>query len=120
MKFKIGFKLIAGFIGVAFVSLIIGIISFIYLNNIKASDDNMYYHMTEPISYLISITESYQRIRVNLREIVLSENEAEAQTYIDKINGYKATLNDNLTLYEKTILTEAHKKIFIDFSIFLN
>jgi methyl-accepting chemotaxis protein len=71
---KISAKLFFGFSLVLIGALAIGAVGILNLQTIAANSETMYAHMTEPIAELSQIATSFQRIRVNLRDIILTDD----------------------------------------------
>jgi len=111
---KIGVKLIIGFLIVAFIAGAIGAVGVINIRNIDALDTKLYETMTVPLGEMVIIAESYQRMRGNVKDILLSTSEAEIKDYETRIKERNEEFNNNLVSFEKTLLTEEGKKLTSD------
>ena len=72
-KMKLGPKLIAGFLVVSLIAAIIGIVGIVNLKNLANADTLLYSKVTLPIGNMLKITESFQRIRINLRDLAMQQ-----------------------------------------------
>jgi methyl-accepting chemotaxis protein len=115
MAFKLRTKLLAGFLVVAAIAGVIGSIGIVNMINIDNKDTLMYTNMTVPITNLLYITEYFQRVRINLRELLLAKTESEIREIEKAIDGYSEQIVDNANKFEKSILTEAGKQEFNHF-----
>ncbi|RPI74257.1 MAG: methyl-accepting chemotaxis protein [Desulfobacteraceae bacterium] len=112
---KMGVKLISSFLIVAVIAAIIGIFGIINIKKIDNADTMLYEKMTLPLGYLGDIAVAFQRIRINVRDLLDSKTQEEMQKSIDMINELGKTTDDNAGKYEKTILTDEGKKLFDTF-----
>lgn len=112
---KIGTQLIIGFLAVALLSGVVGGIGIINLNSIAEADSKMYKLMTQPIGYLSQLTEAFQRIRVNTRDMIRSNDAEEIAKFNATIKELRKETAKNMELYEKTILTPKGREIFEKF-----
>ena len=74
---KTGVKLIGGFLAVVVITIIVGVVGITQLRAIDAADTWLYENMTVPLGELVDITTTYQRMRVNLRDLLLAETAAD-------------------------------------------
>lgn len=112
---KIGTKLISGFITVALIAGIIGLIGIQKLHQIDAADTKLYEKITVPIGQLQDLSVSFQRMRVNLRDIVAASNSEELQKFSLRIKEMREQIDKSSAEFEKTILTDEGRKLFEDF-----
>ena len=111
-KMKIGTRIYLSF-GVAFaIVLALGITGMTQINAINDAGTLMYEKMTIPMGYLAEIIQDFQRTRVNLREILLTEDESKIKNIADTIQSYRKAIENNSELYKKTLFTEAGKKAY--------
>ena len=99
-------KLLTGFIIVA---IIAGVVGYIGMSNIKTIDDadtKLYEKMTVPLGQIIDMTTLYQRMRVNLRDVVLSIEPKDKQRYIERYLELSNAFDTTVAAYEKTLFTE--------------
>ncbi|HUW71307.1 MAG TPA: methyl-accepting chemotaxis protein, partial [bacterium] len=112
---KISGKLVLGFVAVALLGAAMGGFGMISLRRIEAADTLMYQNMTVPISDLLSITEAFQRVRVNVRDLLDATNKEDINTFKNTINDLSAKIVASSEEYRKQITTEAGQKIFDTF-----
>lgn len=105
-NFKVGAKLIIGFIIVAFIAGAIGVVGTINLNKVNDADTLLYETMTEPLGELIVIVESYHRMRGNVKDIILSTTAEEIADYEGRIALRNEEFNTNLAAFELTLFTQ--------------
>jgi methyl-accepting chemotaxis protein len=108
MKFldnlKIGAKLIGSFVLMALVTAIVGLYG---INQIKALDDadtNLYEKMTIPLGQMGDIMQLQQRLRVNLRDAIMT---GDSEKFGSRIKDVQGELAKNETEFEKSFLTDA-------------
>ncbi|MCX7842753.1 MAG: methyl-accepting chemotaxis protein [Clostridia bacterium] len=111
---KIGTRLIIAFFIVAAIAGVIGVIGVLNIRTIDDLDTQMYEKMTAPLGELIIIVESYQRMRNNVKDILLSDSEAEIADFENRIKERNQEFEINLASHQKTLLTEEGKKLVRD------
>ena len=122
---KTSVKLIGSFLILAVITAVVGILGIYYIKQIDAADTHLYENQTVPLGQISHAGVAFQRIRVNLRDMVLAADTAEAQKYADTIK----TLDEDITSvsadYEKLIvapemraLFDAYSKDYADFEGF--
>lgn len=106
---KVGVKLIIGFITVAIIAGAIGIVGAINIKRIDDADTELYVKMTKPLGEMIMIAESFQRIRVNMKDLVLTTSDAEVAEIEKAVENLNQQFDTNFASFEQTILTEEGK-----------
>jgi methyl-accepting chemotaxis protein len=112
---KISVKLISGFMLVALIAGVIGFIGVTNIRKIDNADTMLYEKMLLPIAQLGDIGVMFQRVRINLREFVQSENDAERDTALGKVKDLRGKIDKLSEEYQKTILTDEGRKLFDKF-----
>jgi methyl-accepting chemotaxis protein len=112
---KLKAKLMTGFILVAIFAGAIGWYGIMEINQINDADTRLYEKITMPIADLGNISTGFQRIRINLRELVGAESQADKQTAVELIKKLRSENADRAASFEKTILTDEGRKLFEDF-----
>lgn len=107
---KIGLKLILGFLIVALIAGGIGLVGVINIKQIDALDTKLYEKMTVPLGEMVLVAESFQRMRGNVKDIILSTTPAQIADFEGRIKERNAEFNTNLLSFETTLLTEEGKK----------
>ncbi|ACH39947.1 methyl-accepting chemotaxis sensory transducer, class 34H [Citrifermentans bemidjiense Bem] len=112
---KLGTKLISGFISVAAIAAIIGYFGIREMHAVEESGTALYEKITVPITELQDISTSFQRIRVNLRDMILATTPEEAQDKVKRITELRTELDKSTGQFEKTVLTDEGRKLFAEF-----
>lgn len=119
MKFyknlKISIKLIIGFLIVAMISALIGIVGVMSLNTVSENAKYLYEYATEPIIKVSSALSLYQENRVETRNLLLVESDEEINERINDINERAEEILKLLYEYEKTIMTEYGRAYYEEF-----
>jgi len=106
---KIGTRILSGFIIVAIITIIVGITGIVSLNTINVKDTEMYEKMTVPMDNLYNMTEAFQRMRGNLRDMIISSTPDEFADYEARIIDRDNIFDTNVAEFQKTLLTQAGK-----------
>ncbi len=109
---KIGTKVLAGFIFVIIIAVVIGVLGIRGIKTIDDADTMLYEKMTVPIGQVGHIVESFHRIRVNVREILMADNNKEIDRFQERIVKFSAEIKKSMNDYEKTIVTEDGRALF--------
>jgi methyl-accepting chemotaxis protein len=109
---KIGKKLIAGFVLVSAIGTANGIVGILKVNSIDAADTMLYEKATAPMKDALAMAVYIQRIRVDLREAVLSDTPADAQGWVTRTEGVVALMKKNEDAYAKACIDDQDKKNF--------
>ena len=111
---KIATKLLSSYI---MLSLLAGVIGWVGVTNIKQiadEDRQMYERINVPISELLAISTSFQRIRVNIRDLISAKTPEDRSKFSGRIKDLRDDLANNAASFEKTIITEEARKLFRD------
>ena len=113
---RLSTKLFSGFITVALLAVIIGVIGIrnIYENN--ADDTMVYEKITAPLATLQDMTCSYLQIRINVRDMVLDPEESKTTAKIKTIKELLAKIDADALSLEKTIFTMEGRSHFENFT----
>lgn len=111
-------KLISGFLVIAFITLALGIFGVYGIIKIDNLDTKLYETMTVPLGEMVIIAESYQRMRGNVKDILLTNDPAKISDYENRIAQRNEEFSKNLESFEKTLLTEEGSKLTEE--IFMN
>lgn len=109
---KIKTKLILAFVILVFISGIVGVIGITRINRTNKDYTELYKNYGVAIGDIGSVSISYQRLKINLDNIILYKNGSERNQYIDRINAYNNKITENLILFEKSIQTEEAREEF--------
>jgi len=108
---KIGLKLILGFLIVAMIAAGIGIVGIVNIKTIDEADTYLYERMTVPLSELVTIMESYQRMRGNIKDILLSKTEDEIADFEGRIKTRNEEFSTTLLSFQSTLITDEGKRL---------
>jgi methyl-accepting chemotaxis protein len=111
---KLGIKVLVGFIVLTVIAGAIGIVGTVNIRTIDDADTKLYEKMTVPIGQMGEVGMSYHRIRVNLRDALSADNDADAEKFEKRIAELDENLNKNLDEYEKSLFTDEGRKLFAD------
>jgi methyl-accepting chemotaxis protein len=115
-NYKIGAKLIGGFLVLSAIMAIVGAVGLVNIRSIDEADTRLYTNMTVPISTLADITENFQRIRVAVRDMVISEKPEEVAQYASQIDDLLTKNDKDNAEFEKRILSDEMRQAFNDFT----
>lgn len=107
---KIKTRLILAFIIVAFISGIIGVIGITRINRTNIDYTELYKNYGVAIGDIGNVSISYERLKVNVENIMLYKDTNDRIQYIDRINTYEDKIHSSMLLFEKSIQTEEGKK----------
>jgi len=111
---KIGTKLLVAFSLIAFIAGIIGVVGIVDIQKIKKADEDMY-KQTIAVELIGKISTNFQRLRVNLRDLVSASTQEEINHYVKRVQELRDVVVESSAKYEKTLATEADKKLFKEF-----
>lgn len=96
---KVAVKLLIGFIIVAIITGIVGVFGIINMQNISSASASMYNDNTAPLNELYIITDRYQKVRVNLRELAFYSDTSIINSDIKNIAQYQTDMQKSLDIY---------------------
>jgi methyl-accepting chemotaxis protein len=109
---KISTKIIIGFVLVSFVACLVGGIGIYNIDTVSGNDTILYNQMMIPIQYLADVDVAFQKMRVNVREIILNPNPSEKQAQLDNFNKRIAEVEVLNNKFKKTIQSEKMQSAF--------
>lgn len=112
---KIGTKLMGGFLVVALIALIIGVIGYIEIHRLDEADTRLYQQIAVPLGQFTAISTDFQRIRVASRDLVQAAPD-DREEFVERINELFAAIDKEASSYEKTLFSEEGKRLFSEFS----
>lgn len=114
-NFKISVKLMMGFILIAVIAGAVGIVGIINITKIDNNDTKLYQNMTIPITYTTDITERFQRIRVNLRDMIIADDTEEISARFATVKELDAEMGSIAAEFEKLILSDKVRTTYDEF-----
>jgi methyl-accepting chemotaxis protein len=112
---RISSKLFLGFAIVLVGALVMGGIGILNLQSITVNSSLMYTNMTVPIEELSQVATSFQRIRVNLRDIILASDPAKISEFEVRTNERRAEIDEKADSFSKLILSERVQDAYDEF-----
>jgi methyl-accepting chemotaxis protein len=116
-KLSLGFKLAGGFLVVALICAVIGIVGIRGIVKTDDALDDMYLRMTAPMAELAQISTAFQRTRVNLRDLMTASSPEEHRAALDKIRELREAIDKSSSELEKTLASDEAKadyRAFVD------
>jgi methyl-accepting chemotaxis protein len=86
-------KVICGFLAVAAITGVVGLIGVLDLNKVSTADKLMYTDYTAPIADMNELTQQFFRIRVSLRDCIFAETGSEMQKAISDMKAQKEAID---------------------------
>ncbi|MHB8129599.1 MAG: methyl-accepting chemotaxis protein [Mobilitalea sp.] len=111
LNLKVGIKLILGFIVVALIAGVIGVVGIINIQKISAADTRLYETMTVPLGEMVIIAESFQRMRGNVKDVLLAPTIDDIPAIEVIIAERNEEFDTYVLSYEKTLFTEEGKQL---------
>ncbi|MGX8702556.1 methyl-accepting chemotaxis protein [Caproiciproducens sp.] len=112
VNFKIATKLIIGFLIVACIASVVGVVGLVNINTLAETDKVLYEGNTLGIVYAGNANTYYQRLRYNVAEMLLLEDNTQKDAYIGKMNDFISAIDSNLKNYESGIITQTDRDLF--------
>jgi methyl-accepting chemotaxis protein len=109
-------KLIGSFLIIAVITAVVGVLGIYYIQQIEAADTRLYKNQTVPLGQIADAGVAFQRVRVNLRDMILATDTAEVQKYADIILQLETEMATLTAEYEKTILSQEMQDLFDAFT----
>ena len=112
---KIGVKLSLGMGLVALCAVAVGWLSLVKLDSQAATTQSLYNDRLQPISQLSSANASLLSARSDLWRMVAEDQQATRNELATRIESETRNLNEQISKYEKTVLTEKEKDLLTRF-----
>ncbi len=109
---KINTRILSGFVLLAMITALVGVIGISNLNKVSKNDAVLYQNMTLPLKEMIQIAVSYQKIRVDTRDMILANDTQLIKKYVDDIQFYKGKLAESSRLFEKSLLSQSERDAY--------
>lgn len=109
---KIRTKLLGSFLFVVLLTAFIGYMGINSTKKIEEADTRLYEKVTVPLGELTDLATSFQRIRVNVRDAIFSDDVKEREIYLTRIKELRSVFSASLKNIELTLLTEEGRIAF--------
>src|SRR5258708_156495 len=100
---NIRMKLLLGFIFLAITTGIVGFVGVTSISKVSEDDANLYAKMTVPLGTLLEISVTFQKMRVNARDMILANSDSDRQKYIKQAKDLQNDLAKSSEEFQKTI-----------------
>jgi methyl-accepting chemotaxis protein len=114
-KLKIGPKLIGGFLIVAAIAIVIGIVGINKMHQIDDADTFLYEKATTPLADLVQIAMSFEIVMRDFRDIARIKDMEKKEEIILTIELEREKIGKASDHYKSTLVTDNGKKIFEQF-----
>lgn len=111
---KISTKLLSGFILVAAIAAVVGILGITNISSIEQASESMYELNTKPMAPILDVAVAFQRIRVNYRDVALSDGQEERNNFAAALKKLDDDINSKLPEIEKSLKSAETKKIYAE------
>ncbi|MFH0995059.1 MAG: MCP four helix bundle domain-containing protein [Pseudomonadota bacterium] len=112
---KLATKVLSGFTVIALIACVIGGFGIIKIKEIDDADTMLYEKVTVPIGELAHISISFQRVRVNSRDLLTAKTKEQRAGFETRIKELRNDITEESNKYEKTLFTDEGRKLFADF-----
>lgn len=111
INLKIGVKLIIGFILVAIIAGVIGFVGILNIIKIDEADLYLYERMTVPLGETTTFVDAYQRMRGNVKDIILSNTDEEIADFESRIATRNEEFNVAFESFKTTLFSDEGKQL---------
>jgi methyl-accepting chemotaxis protein len=112
---KISKKLLLGFAVVIAVAVAMAAVGVLNLMSINENDLLMYEKMTVPIAQFSGVATSFQRVRVELRDMIMENDAAKIAEQEEAVATRRSEINENADAYKIAILEQDEQQAYDDF-----
>lgn len=109
---KIAVKLLIGFILVACIAGVVGVIGYINISKTDQNYSDLYKNFGISIGDMGEVSTEYQRTRVYLRDLIIDKNLNNKNNYVAGIKASDKLIEEKMAVFEKSLQTEDGKKEF--------
>ena len=109
---KIGPKLIGGFLIIALITAVIGVIGFTSIDSLASKDRFIYEKKTVPIGLLCTISTKFHQIRVNLERIANESSPTKRDYFSGRIDLHNKLMKEAIAALEPTLVNDEDEKLY--------
>ena len=113
-KMKLSVKLIAGFMSVAVIAAVIGLVGIYYINKIRIADTNLYELNAVPMAKAGSIDANFQEVRVLYRDFIAQKDGEKKKAYMARVQELRQQNNESIKVLDATMSSGEQKKLMAD------
>ena len=115
-NWKISKKLFAGFTVVILVAIAVGGLSILDIQTINRNGTATYENVTVPMNELSQLATAFQRVRINLREIIMTSDATKMASEKEKLTQRQTEITTNADEFSKRIVSQDIQQAFDDFT----
>ena len=108
-------RLILAFSAMIALTIVVGGTGYYYINKVNDADNVLYESITLPLTDILVVNASYQRIRTNLRDMARANDPATIATKEAKISELTDTITQRMKHFETTIISDTVRNTFRKF-----
>jgi len=116
-NFKIGVRIIIGFLLVAFIACAIGGVGIFNLTQINGTYKVAYSDSVDALKYIERISSSFQRARLNIYGVVLADNRDEKEYHIERMEYFDSIIEENMTAYRDLLSSYKAEEVEIELAL---
>ncbi|HMK44982.1 MAG TPA: methyl-accepting chemotaxis protein [Dissulfurispiraceae bacterium] len=110
-NFTLRARLLVGFISVALITGVVGGMGYVMLHRLADSDKMLYEKNTKPLGNLAHVAKSFQRTRVNIRDLIIAKTDAEREKFSKRLTDLIRDVNGEFAQYRKEDSTDEERKL---------
>ncbi|MGE5432135.1 MAG: methyl-accepting chemotaxis protein, partial [Syntrophomonadaceae bacterium] len=108
-------KLLLGFSMISVIAAVIGFEGISKIKKIDSQDTMMYEKMVIPVSQLQKMTDSFQKIRIYARDMIIADSPSEVSRLAGLVEEEKSNISRLSDSFEKTLIAEKGRAAFAKF-----
>src|SRR5690242_553979 len=108
-------KLLAAFGLVGAMAVLVGVFGHSSLGEIQDGEATIYSNIATPLAALTRMGQTFQQVRVAMRDAVLSSSKAQAELQASRIKDLTADLNAQSEAFERSIIRDNVRGAFSEF-----
>lgn len=109
---KIRDKLIIGFFTVVFMALAIGIFGYYQIYTLERAGNFLFEKGVKPLEHIGDIEAGFQRLRVNIREIILAPDQSKHDYYLGRVITFRTEIDSIVNKLEVSLPDDESRKLF--------
>ncbi len=111
---KIATKMIIGFVLVALIAAVVGVIGIQNMRTINQADTELYELNLVPITYLGQMTQTFQEVRSYMYYAILAETSEGRAEALDKMNERRAVFGEAYEAFGAVPMSEEEQKLYTE------
>ena len=109
---KIVFKLMIGFSLITVFVAGLGIVGISGLRDMKNANDQLEQQAVIPLASMMKISTAYQRLRVNLRDVIMARSIDEVKMFEKRSDDARLVIEQERSIYEKHIRDDTQRALY--------